>query len=374
MRQRLRVLAVVGMVVLLTGCCMKHEWKEATCTEPKKCVKCGETEGEPLGHTWAEATCTKPKTCTVCGATEGEPLGHTWVDRTTEAPKTCSRCGETEGKPITCTTMDMTKFLKSIADDMKNILFMKNSFGSVSVKDNVLHFYDFDQNEIKTVGGNPDDTEGKAVHITDNAGGNNGEKSFYVYTSVDAEGNCTIRFFADRGEETGTLQTKVDIPAGHRVESRNIIESRYILFADTTATHNARENKTLFCIDYETMSFVDPSTVDPPKWYVKEKFARLWDQKNAPEKYCFAMSPDESKCLIVDYKYYSVKGEYKEFADFNTAGYALVSEDGKTYDLIDLNLKVVGKNVLEARYVTWIGENAYLVQPMEGPFRIVIIE
>ena len=28
-------------------------------------------------HTWGEATCTAPKTCSLCGETEGEALGHT---------------------------------------------------------------------------------------------------------------------------------------------------------------------------------------------------------------------------------------------------------------------------------------------------------
>lgn len=51
---------------MLAGCECKHEWAEATCTEPKTCAKCGETEGEALGHTWIDATCTEPKTCSVC--------------------------------------------------------------------------------------------------------------------------------------------------------------------------------------------------------------------------------------------------------------------------------------------------------------------
>ena len=82
---------------ILSGCGHQHVWKEATCTEPKTCTECGETEGSPLGHTWAAATCTAPKTCTVCGATEGNPLEHTWVEATCTTPKTCSVCGETEG-------------------------------------------------------------------------------------------------------------------------------------------------------------------------------------------------------------------------------------------------------------------------------------
>lgn len=93
-------LAFIGMSTLLTGCHMKHEWVEATCTEPRTCSVGGETEGEALGHTWVDATCTEPKICSVCGETEGEALGHEWQEATYDAPKTCSVCSLTEGEPL----------------------------------------------------------------------------------------------------------------------------------------------------------------------------------------------------------------------------------------------------------------------------------
>ncbi len=100
MKKLVCILLVVVAVFALTGCCISHQWQEATCTEPKTCAKCGKTEGEALGHTWVDATCTEPKTCSVCGETEGEPLGHEWIDATCTEPKTCSVCGETEGEPL----------------------------------------------------------------------------------------------------------------------------------------------------------------------------------------------------------------------------------------------------------------------------------
>lgn len=87
-------------LLILSGCACKHEWKEATCTEPRICSKCGETEGEALGHDWTKATCTEAKVCERCGETEGEPLGHDWTDATCTEKKTCKRCGETEGEPL----------------------------------------------------------------------------------------------------------------------------------------------------------------------------------------------------------------------------------------------------------------------------------
>lgn len=54
----------------------------------------------PCDHEWQDATCTSPKYCTICEETEGEALGHEWQDATYYAPKTCSICGETEGEPL----------------------------------------------------------------------------------------------------------------------------------------------------------------------------------------------------------------------------------------------------------------------------------
>ena len=55
-----------------------HDYKEATCIQPKTCKDCGKTDGNALGHTWASADCDSPKTCTVCGTTEGSALNHNY--------------------------------------------------------------------------------------------------------------------------------------------------------------------------------------------------------------------------------------------------------------------------------------------------------
>lgn len=106
-----RIPALLLCTVLLTGLCgcgCKHEWVEATCTEPQTCSICGETNGEALGHDWQAATCTEAKTCAVCGETEGEPLGHDWQAATCTAPETCVVCGETQGNATGHTVSEWT--------------------------------------------------------------------------------------------------------------------------------------------------------------------------------------------------------------------------------------------------------------------------
>lgn len=94
------LLLAVLLVGILTGCGCKHEWKEATCTEPSICSLCGKEEGEPRGHSWLDPTCEDPKTCRRCGKTKGEPEGHEWAEATCAEPKTCTVCAATEGKAL----------------------------------------------------------------------------------------------------------------------------------------------------------------------------------------------------------------------------------------------------------------------------------
>lgn len=98
MQRKLSFITIIMCCLLLGGCCLVHDWKDATCEEPKTCKVCGATEGEALGHEYADATCILAKTCSVCGETEGEPLGHVWKDADCQNLKTCSVCGYSEGE------------------------------------------------------------------------------------------------------------------------------------------------------------------------------------------------------------------------------------------------------------------------------------
>ncbi len=67
-------LFLILSLIFLSGCGHEHSWQEATCTQPRTCSECGETEGEPLGHSPTEATVWEPSVCSLCGEVLGEKL------------------------------------------------------------------------------------------------------------------------------------------------------------------------------------------------------------------------------------------------------------------------------------------------------------
>jgi len=100
MKKIICLVVLLAVMLSVISCGHEHEWEEATCTSPKKCISCGTTEGVALEHSYLLATCTKPKTCSVCNSTEGNALGHTYSKATCTIAKTCSVCKATEGSAL----------------------------------------------------------------------------------------------------------------------------------------------------------------------------------------------------------------------------------------------------------------------------------
>lgn len=97
--------AVVAMMMLaafafaLAGCNGAEQPNSPASVTPSASHMDSSSAAEVHKHTWAEATCTSPKTCSECGETEGEALGHTLGKATYFAPAACSVCGESVGEP-----------------------------------------------------------------------------------------------------------------------------------------------------------------------------------------------------------------------------------------------------------------------------------
>ena len=75
-----------------------HDWKEATCTDPKTCSRCGDTEGTALGHdfadVWSSDATNHWHACSRCDA------------KADEAAHTPDREAATETDPIKCSVCD----------------------------------------------------------------------------------------------------------------------------------------------------------------------------------------------------------------------------------------------------------------------------
>ncbi|MBQ9859200.1 MAG: hypothetical protein IJO76_00790 [Clostridia bacterium] len=80
------------------GEALGHSWAEKDCTKATTCTVC--TAPREAGeHSYiSDGDCLTADTCKVCEAVQPESeLKHDWSDATCTAPKTCKDCGETEG-------------------------------------------------------------------------------------------------------------------------------------------------------------------------------------------------------------------------------------------------------------------------------------
>ena len=106
MKRILLLIFISSMLLLTSGCSLScisgHQWQDATCTSPKKCLKCGKTDGAALSHIFSEATCTLPQKCSLCGKEQGKPLGHEIENAEILKSPTCAENGEMKGRCKIC--------------------------------------------------------------------------------------------------------------------------------------------------------------------------------------------------------------------------------------------------------------------------------
>lgn len=356
MRKLLGICCVLA-VLLLTGCCTKHEWKEATCTEPKHCVKCGEIEGEPLGHDFEKATCTTGIHCRRCGMgmLDGQALGHTWTPRTLKYPKTCSVCGETEGEPISFTKYDLPVLSKEV-DSMR---FTPESIICGKNGEDRIYVYDYDEKLINTIDIATDESCAWSQCVI--RWGLTETETAIVTTCIDSSNDCKICMYNARGEKTGEAHTTVVLPEGEdNIKPYNLCASRYVSFYPSSYDGNASVNP-LILVDVQENCLADPNMEFDFETFVNRNISSCQDAPIIANQYAFIRARD-GRYGYLNKRYSYTEALYQDATNFNSAGYALVSNDGKSYDLIDLDLNVVGTACVEGDKAHWEGDIVFAVR------------
>ena len=351
MKKLILLMSVATVMLMLAGCACKHEWVDATCSEAKHCSKCGQTEGFPLQHQWKEATCTEPKTCELCGVTEGNPKEHVWKERTMTEPKTCTECGATEGEKITCTEVCVPDIIEMHLGSINKLNCFEDTMGVGFVDSDEIIFYDYEKKKVATVDIVP---EGETYRydyefITPPLLG----QDIALLTILYGPGkDTTICFYDQFGKELNRIAVDTGLPEGQRIYARNCAAERYVRFNKRGVTEGINA---ILVIDTVTMTVVDSGTgYEDVGKYSKDEYSACYVQPTIKDKYALVIGKDGSYRGYVD-QYYNKVAIYKDASCFNYYGFALVSEDGKSYDLINDNLEVVGEGLLKGSNVFWIG-------------------
>ncbi len=347
------IAATLLVMAFVCGCGCKHEWIEATCTEPKTCKLCGATEGEALGHTWEEATCETPKTCSVCGATEGEALGHTWEEATCETPKTCSVCGATEGEalghdfapatlesPKTCRVCGATEGepLKLSISEIKPI---EGTEVVNSPTDNII--YNIDQIDDYIYEMQFADYNGNLLYTQEIETDSffwtcvTGPSSYAIVASMG--GKRFIEIYDYEGdllyeEEREIYVNKLGVGKSYD----GLI--RWTYQGETLVCLDINQNKECSEEEYNAAQGVNAIAYDPTQWA-----SYLYEE--AIDGYVVGKA-DYSAWGYLD-KAGNEIAMYKDATSYLDSGYALVSEDGNTYDLIDAEQNIIAENITEGR-------------------------
>ncbi len=391
------ITAVLAAVALL-GCGHEHEWEEATCKKPKTCSICGETEGKPADHEWEEATCEKPKTCKVCHKTEGEPLGHEWVEATCEEPKTCSRCGATEGEPLghdwQAATVDAPKTCKNCGAtegdpiDLKilDLSFLDAANWSSVINDDLcVAEYENPQHDFWYEFYNMD---GELLHEMEVdcrlSGSSYAGKSFcttddcFMIATGEKGKTATIRLY----DYDYNLLIEKDIKAG-KLFGDQFPTMDYGNLSGCKRIYNDTTNETLLYFNLVSKQEIDEDAYTraaeennyTPPIYAEDTY-RCCDEEPAVNGY-FVSTPDDSSWGYVDEDGNEI-AMYKDATSYSDSGYAFVTNDGSSYDLIDAEQNVVGEGVVKAtsmyRHVANGHGNLFVAELRDGTYEYILVQ
>ncbi len=349
-----------------------HTWVEATCQTVKTCSVCGATEGDLAEHEWAEATCSAPKTCKVCGATEGETLEHDWKLPTPDEPKTCKNCGATEGGVL---KIELTKDVPEYSTGVDHeVYFGPKYWLDVDMTSRILpgDMYGFEALKYDIFTG-----EKSEMTIFPETLYGHSDYSYY-FNAIQGENNILFLKTAPGLNKTlvecydndlnlisGEAHT-INGTAGSVYYREGLLRFYVILDKNKNVldVFDSEENRWLGQVTIEDLPkeddtlHVDFDTSQYGTISCDELFGTFLVSTPDGDQFGY-LDPDGNEIAM-----------YPDATNFCDAGYALISKDGKRYDLIDKDFNVVEEGVAEGdaagmiKYGSW---NMFIIKKEGEP-------
>lgn len=283
---------------------------------------------------------------------EAEPHEHEWIPATLENPMTCSICGETEGEPVTCKEMDPDKITGEVEWD-KAATFPESIVCTKKTDDNVIQyaFYDYDGN-LLSEGSKPIDAKYWSWgYSTPEPLALDGKIGLQI-ALLDLDDNIDITLFDRKGNLLKEDSFSYYIDEGY-VSLMLTDDPRYL--AEVTSSNR----KVLKYLDTETLELIDPSEGDHAIWWdtdfdeSKYEFCgKLTGKAQEDIGGYFVKTIDGTQLGFTDKDFNEIK-MYANATNFNMYGYAMVSEDGKNFDIVDTDFNIVAKDFIQADTV-WL--------------------
>lgn len=316
------------------------------------------------GHDWKSDPCDSEKECQFCGKVEAQTPEHEWSFATINSPKKCVRCGEEEGEPVSLKMVKLGAFWGGVIARDNRIICIDTPDG----RDGSIHIkiYDLDGNVVKDEQYALDSAYYSGWHWSCYWGFDDTEMSVFMIIS-NSEGYSLIRCLDWDGNEI--FNRKIDLP----MYSYGLYET---VEADIAEINEEWNDEPAYYFNIKTFDLKSAAevhydrsegeedtpaiTLNDDKWFnIREEKAINGYLVSGDGKRCYL---DSNQKLIA---------AYDIATHFNSAGYAIVSEDGATYSIIDTDFNVVGENFING-FLEY-ERNEYCIFEEDDGYTVVII-
>lgn len=325
-------------------------------------------------HEWIEATCTQPMTCATCGETTGDLAAHEFMAATLNLPKHCVICGYTEGEALSIST-----YLVSIPYADWIYISPKYSFGV----DYPMMSED-DLEGYKVYKYLYDGTEMPMIELPY-------EGEMYISWTVSSSGYMIV---AREFEYDDRLQVLLYAPNSEMIYETGFSKSTFNWIYDATTggltdygNLDVRDNY-IQIVMYGSRQTVATLRVDGNNVteVSEDEFESIYQTKKMPDTpeaasytYCGYIASCDRYLVSDGDLWYHLDGEgnvlgcFVDASGFNSQGYALVTEDGTTFNLINSDMDLICEGIATGTGC-FVSGDTLCVRQEQGNYLTIIVE
>ncbi len=327
-------------------------------------------EEKVCNHEWIDATCEAPRTCKVCGVTEGKPLEHDWKPATLDEPKTCKNCGATEGDPIKFEEAEFefapTKEYGVYGGIRPDYVYEVDNYNSrleidgqgiIGLRARKHYIFSSEMSDWERVVGID------AYDWKNDSVGNFNSVSSKSHIFFGINNHITSQTSFSVYDNDWNQIDKDHIISGSVIDTKGYgVDERYKLFLDETGdvldVFDSEEQKWLGKVDISSLQAADP---EPEPSFDTSSYDFV-EYISMTDGY-LALEANQFEFLD---KYGNEIGNYSDATLFGDSGFAFVSNDKKTYDLIDKDFNVVAEDLVTGTKMYYVGWDLFNIIKEDG--------
>ncbi len=294
---------------------------------------------------------------------------HEWMPATLEAPKTCRICGETEGEPVHAMILE---WLPDMMEEWTNMSVSDETVILSKTGEDQLTFGVFDYQgillkEVKLTFDQDDNWSWSQGYYPESVG--------FQVEVVHQDGSGELQLYDIHGEVLKEIPFTTDADDPVHLQLMATENDGFLAEMDADRGGTGPES-VVYYLDLQEYALAEPTGEEgylPAEVVYDSEVFEECQKQAVGGKTAYYVSTENGAQWGYANDDFVPTGLYVDATPFSTNGYALVSDDGVSYDIVDRDLNVVAEDYIQGRGAYARGQSPVLVCYDSAESRYILV-